>query len=235
MGLVLCTILIDGENGLNVARVSPDATVSDLLKAMQTPADDPLVYKPLHRSRYGVCAGCVYNCCKSNDIPLDLISARAIAFSLGLSLASFAQRFLKLDHTSLFPEFRKRPCPFLNNNLCTIYEQRALICRLYICTPMSETLEKLRSAALLMGEAALRQTLVEQDLGPAAWTEDFLARDLYRQHKQGLISSDRLEEELEMLDMWIHRNPFLEGHGYDTVRLRDCCTETMWKRVVCSW
>lgn len=226
MRLRIQNIHIEGETGLDIIVVNSEATVEDLLQALQAPADDPRVYKPLLRERYGRCAGCLYNCCKSNDIPLDLIAALSLADSLGLTLKRFAQAYLKLDSSVVFPEFRKRPCPFLSNNLCTVYEARALICRLYICTPMSDRLERLRCAVLLMGEGALRQRLVDLGLGPKSWTEPYLVKSLQDKHKLGLF------EELSHLDILIHHNPYLLGKTHATTKLRECCTEELWEELI---
>lgn len=228
----LTPIEIEGEIGLDVRIHDPLATVSDLLDAMQTPTDDPGIFKPHHKQRYGRCEGCVNNCCKSNDIVVDLVAAEAMAAQAGVSLREFAGSHLRIDKDLLFPELRKRPCPFLDANRCSVYHERALICRLYLCTPMTDRLERLRCAVLLMGEAALRQRLVELELAPAAWQAAALYIQLKTRYKSGELSTERWQEEREQLELLLARNPFADGSGYDQVRLIDCCTDELWDRLM---
>lgn len=222
---------IDGEMGLDVEILSRDATVADLLTALEAPADDPAVFKPYHKERYARCEGCTYNCCKSNDITVDLVSAERFAQSLNLSLKQFAKGHLKLNPDLPFPEFKRRPCPFLQANRCTVYGERALICRLYLCTPMTERLEKLRCAVLLAGEAALRQRLVELKLAPANWHPQHLREALKQRHRSGEISREHWQEESEHLGVILSANPFTRGQSYEQVKLRDCCTDSLWEQL----
>lgn len=232
VGVELIPIDIEGETGLDVVIHDPSATVADLLMAMQAPADDPSVFKPYHRQRYGRCEGCVTNCCKSNDIVIDLVAAEAIASRLSVGLRQFASGYLRLNDDLLFPEFRQRPCPFLVANRCSVYQERALICRLYLCTPMTDRLEKLRCAVLLAGEGALRQRLVELRLGPASWAAGTLRASLRARYQHGELDTARWHEEQEQLDLLLTHNPFLEGAQYDQARLIDCCTDTLWGRLM---
>ena len=220
--LVHCEI--DGETGLDVQVADSSATVYDLLAAMQYPADDKEIYKPLHKARYGVCAGCAYNCCKSNDIPLDLVAAQSIARAHELSLQRFLRSHVRYDDSVMFPEFRRRPCPFLTENLCSVYQHRALICRLYLCTPMSDQLEQLRLAVLLMGNGALRQTMVDMHMAPRIWGE--------RSLRQAASESVRSEWEGAMLERMLYANPYLLGAQHHEVMLRDCCPDELWCRLL---
>jgi len=232
MGLALVTTLIDGENGLDLGCINSDATVADLLLAMQGPADDPAVFKPYHKERYAPCAGCRYNCCKSNDITVDLFASIALAKRLNLSLEEFASQYLKLNADATYPEFKRRPCPFLQENLCTVYSDRALICRLYLCTPMGDRLEKVRGAVLFAGEAALRQRLVEMGLGPKSWQPKYMRDALRRRLLNGEIDRAAWLEEHEYLDLLIENNPFYKGKGYIDISIQSCCTEKTWGFIV---
>ncbi|MGE5653061.1 MAG: YkgJ family cysteine cluster protein, partial [Bacillota bacterium] len=200
--------------------------------SMQAPADDAAVFKPLHKQRYGRCEGCVNNCCKSNDIIVDRVAAEAIASRLGMGLRQFAANYLRLNDDLLFPEFRKRPCPFLINNRCTVYQERALICRLYLCSPMTDRLEKLRCAVSLAGEAALRQRLVELGLAPSSWQASALRSHLRARYQAGEIDPVRWHVEREQLELLLVRNPFADGADYTQVRLVDCCTDALWDKLM---
>lgn len=232
MGLEIFTTEIDGEQGLDVRIWSHKATVHDLLLALQAPANDPTVFKPYHKARYARCEGCTYNCCKPNDITVDLIAAEALAHVLGLSLRRFAEAYLKLSSDIPYPEFKRRPCPFLQDNRCTVYQERALICRLYLCTPMTDKLEKLRGAVLLAGEAALRRRLSELGLGPKAWQDKELRAALHERYNQGEISRADWDEYSEQLEILSNKNPFQNGKGYTDILLQECCTDTLWAFLV---
>lgn len=222
---------IEGEVGLDVVVSNQDASVADLIAALQLPADDPAILKPYHKKRYSVCRGCVNNCCKYNSIVVDLVAAERLAGHLGLNLSRFAQAYLSCEPDLPFPEFKRRPCPFLAQNCCTVYVARALICRLYLCTPMTERLEKLRCAVLFAGEAALRQRLVELGLAPSSWQEQHLRSTLNRRYRGGAMTRLSWEQEHDQLDLLLHRNPFLTGRDYETVRLQECCTPELWQFV----
>ncbi len=220
--LVKCDI--DGRVGIHVKLAERSATVADLLAAMQDPAGDAQVYKPLHKSRYGICAGCTYNCCKSNDIVLDLVAAESIAGALSMPLTRFLRSYLRFDGSVMFPELRTRPCPFLMGNFCSVYAERALICRLYLCTPMSDELEQLRLAVLLMGNGALRQTMVRLGIAPRSWGENAL--------RHAATYSRRPADDLALLDRMLHANPYLLGAAHNEVLLRDCCSDDLWNRLL---
>ena len=232
MGLEIFTTEIDGEQGLDVRIWSHKATVHDLLLALQAPADDPTVFKPYHKARYARCEGCTYNCCKPNDITVDLIAAEALAHVLGLSLRRFAEAYLKLNSDIPYPEFKRRPCPFLQENRCTVYQERALICRLYLCTPMTDRLEKLRAAVLLAGEAALRRRLVDLGLGPKTWQEQVVRATLRERYTKGEISPADWDEHSNQLELLMSNNPFNRRKGYEDILLQECCTEKLWATLI---
>lgn len=232
MGFEIFTVEIDGEQGLDVHIWSHKATVHDLLLALQAPADDPTVFKPYHRERYARCEGCTYNCCKPNDITVDLVAAEALAHVLSLSLRRFAEAYLKLSSDIPYPEFKRRPCPFLQDNRCTVYQERALICRLYLCTPMTDRLEKLRAAVLLAGEAALRQRLTELGLGPKAWQQQVVRATLCERYSKGEISWADLDELSKQLGILTSNNPFHRGKGYSDILLQECCTDKLWATLI---
>lgn len=231
MGVRLVPYEIEGETGLDVVVSDQNSTVADLIAALQLSADDPAILKPYHKQRYSVCRGCVNNCCKYNSIVVDLVAAQRLAEHLGLNLSRFAQAYLSCEPDLPFPEIKQRPCPFLVQNCCTVYAARALICRLYLCTPMTERLEKLRCAVLFAGEAALRQRLVELGLAPSNWHKKHLMAALDLGRRTGAISREAWEQEHKQLDLLLHRNPFLAGRDYETVRLKECCAPELWQFV----
>ena len=106
MSVLLVPYEIEGEMGLDVVISNQDASVADLIAALQMPADDPTILKPYHKQRYSVCRGCVTNCCKYNSIVVDLVAAERLAKQLGLSLSRFARAYLACHADLPFPEFK---------------------------------------------------------------------------------------------------------------------------------
>ncbi len=222
---------VEGALGLDVSVSHSKATVADLLAAMQWATDDPQILKPFHRQRYAPCVGCTNNCCKHNYITPDLYSAEALASALGLCLSEFAKEYLCLGPDLPYPVFKRRPCPWLENNRCTVYEQRSLICRLYLCTPMSDRLEQLRAAVSFAGEAALRKRLRELGLGPSIWSVKLERKELLQRRKRGDISHRDWLDRVEQLEILWEINPFELGQTYHDIRLVDCCTGSLWQRL----
>lgn len=229
MSVELLSCEIDGESGLDVRIASSNATVADLLANLQQATDDAGVLKPFHRQRYARCAGCTTNCCKYNYITPDLVSANALAARFGMALAGFAERYLNLGSDLPYPEFKKRPCPFLADNHCTVYQERALICRLYLCTPMTDRLERLRAAVSFAGEAALKRRLVDLGLGPTGWRSAAERKALRLRRDQGQISPEAYAQASEQLELQHERNPFLQERSYAEVLLVECCTDSLWQ------
>jgi len=70
------------------------------------------------------------NCCKVMLPSLSHADIKRLALHLQLSIQEFKQRFLALDEDNAW-EFNQKPCPFLQNNRCTVYESRPRDCRSY--------------------------------------------------------------------------------------------------------
>lgn len=220
-----------GEPQLELVKVHAKAKVSDLLTAIQEATDDADVYKPQLKGLYGICAGCKTNCCRQHDITPDYLAVKRIAQIQNLTFKEFAERWLDVSADSAFPQFRKRPCPFLQNNLCSVYEQRALICRLYLCTPMGDSLEKLRAAVSYMGEGALRIKLLEEGIGPKSWSYRAQADELKERLRNESLSREQYEDRMEQLHLMTEHNPFLTAESYEEVYLADCCTDDLWQKL----
>ncbi|MEI6563976.1 MAG: YkgJ family cysteine cluster protein [bacterium] len=73
------------------------------------------------------------NCCRKLNPTLTVTDTRRLARHLGMTVNAFTARYLKKiqqDKKKLLI-FQKRPCPFLKNNCCSIYEFRPHDCRSY--------------------------------------------------------------------------------------------------------
>lgn len=78
------------------------------------------------------CTACA-NCCKTLRPSFSQEDQRHISEKLGLSVEQFRQNYLELkndDGKSVW-QIKQSPCPFLENNKCTIYENRPNDCRQY--------------------------------------------------------------------------------------------------------
>ena len=70
------------------------------------------------------------NCCKVMLPSLSKADIKRLALHQQLSIQEFKQRFLALDEENAWG-FNQQPCPFLENNRCTVYESRPRDCRSY--------------------------------------------------------------------------------------------------------
>ncbi|MCL2498555.1 MAG: YkgJ family cysteine cluster protein, partial [Symbiobacteriaceae bacterium] len=124
---------IEGATGLELAAISPTATVASLFPPLQLAGDDPLLPKREHPARLAVCAACRNNCCRRYPIVPDVIAVRHLATKFGYSIENFAKKYLTLPDNFLLAEFQGSSCPFLSQELCTVYDLRPLLCRFYLC------------------------------------------------------------------------------------------------------
>jgi Fe-S-cluster containining protein len=78
------------------------------------------------------CTACA-NCCKTLHPEFSDKDQQIVAEKLGISVEQFREKYLELntdDDESVW-QIRQSPCPFLENNKCTIYENRPTDCRDY--------------------------------------------------------------------------------------------------------
>ena len=96
---------------------------------------------PLGKSEFDFHCGpdvnCYMSCCRKLDLllyPYDIIRLKA---RLSISSEEFMRRHTRLGHSShpFFPAvlllMSEQTCPFLDNNGCTVYEDRPTACRTY--------------------------------------------------------------------------------------------------------
>jgi uncharacterized protein len=76
------------------------------------------------------CKSCA-NCCKEKSPIVLGIEILSISMSLGISKEEFENEYLEKDEKSNEFIISKRPCPFLKNNKCQIYDNRPKDCRSY--------------------------------------------------------------------------------------------------------
>ena len=208
--------------GLDLDICDSEATVQDLIEAIQPWCDDEQIHKLYLEERQGACKGCAVNCCRECFVLPDAISFRWLQEYLGLETAEFFQQYFDPELLAKgLPRLRSSPCVFLQEGLCTVYPYRTLICRLYICTPMSDEAQTLVYGVVAAGIGEfLRIAQTEGYLNP---TEDSLTSwSGYEKMMMELIRS-----EAQRLD-----NPFRGAGQYHEVPLRSFCTESEWKILI---
>src|SRR3989475_8030429 len=73
------------------------------------------------------CRSCA-NCCRTRQPVFSRTEAQRIAAYLGLSLEELRARYLTSDAETGKYITRSLPCPFLDGNLCSIFEMRPAFC-----------------------------------------------------------------------------------------------------------
>ena len=76
------------------------------------------------------CRTCA-NCCKTRHPQFSRTEVERIAEYLGMTVQELRTRYLGYDRDVGRAITRELPCPFLKDNLCTIYEVRPSVCAGY--------------------------------------------------------------------------------------------------------
>jgi uncharacterized protein len=79
------------------------------------------------------CRTCA-NCCKTRHPLFSRVEVQRIADYLGMTAAELRARYLEIDQEAAKYITRELPCPFLKDNLCSIYDVRPSVCVLAIPT-----------------------------------------------------------------------------------------------------
>jgi Fe-S-cluster containining protein len=129
--------------------------VQDLLDAWQPLCDDQSIFKQYAEGNYALCKGCQLNCCSTAYVIPDLVSFRKMAASLNMEYSDFIARFFQQEKRDVgLLRLQPNPCVFLQDNICTIYPVRSLICRFYICCNILGDTEELIYKIAWTGAAA---------------------------------------------------------------------------------
>jgi Fe-S-cluster containining protein len=76
------------------------------------------------------CRSCA-NCCKTRHPLFSRAEVERIATYLGMAVADLRALYFEVDHEARKYRTRELPCPFLKENLCSIYEVRPAVCAGY--------------------------------------------------------------------------------------------------------
>lgn len=156
----------NGTLGVGI-RVNGPATVQDLLDVWQPLCDDQSLYKQYAQGNYALCKGCQLNCCSTAYVIPDLISFKKMASSLELDHTAFIARYFHREKLDLgLLRLQPNPCVFLQNNICSIYKVRSLICRFYLCSHLLGDTEEMIYKIAWTGAAATQVFAEEKGLIP---------------------------------------------------------------------
>ena len=219
--LVVFTKELYGQTGLDLCILDDEATVADLVDALAPMSEDPAVHKSYHPQHHGSCCGCKDNCCTNSLIAPDLKSLSNLAQLRGLSLKELVDQ--TCDAQALergYLLLRSFPCLFLEKDRCTIYPYRPLICRLFICTQLTETFQELIFRILGRGICELHLALPTKAVPSQPLPE---------------LGGERQTEYRNEFERFYHRSLqqvssfFGEPAAYHSWKLRDLCDDDQWK------
>lgn len=199
-------LLLNKEGKIDYDKLDKDTTVKDVLEAI----DIFLNENPLP------CSKCEESCCKKDwSVEMDNICVNRLSnWSDEVAVSFVRDRLVKKKNYSMeFQQYvlnKEKSCSFITkSNLCTIYENRPIICRLYICSPKSYRYNLLRE---LIGSTYLKALVLEDrkrnndfsertirkyKRNPALGAKDYdiLLKDIfiYAEEEGWLYSDDKLE------------------------------------------
>lgn len=238
MKLALFPKPLHGVLGLDLILLEPDASVGDLAEAFQPYAGLEGGLFKRHLGGCGPCRGCVQNCCTTSIVIPDPIGFAATARRLSLSEAELL--LIRCDPLGLEAgviRFQSRPCTFLAaDGTCSIYADRGLICRSFICCPYSEELQDLVHNILGAGLAALTARLTGAGLLPPpnqAAVESMLRLGEYDAEFGRFVRRWILRETApveELPPAWL-QNPFERAESYRDLPLSAFATAAGLRRL----
>ncbi|AJG99381.1 YkgJ family cysteine cluster protein [Clostridium beijerinckii] len=151
-------LLFDDEGKVNYDKITKNTTVKDVLDAI----DIFLSNNPLD------CNGCEESCCKKSwSVEMDNVCVNKLSNWDNEAASNFVQEKLvkKRNYYRDFDQYvldKKTDCNFITEtNLCTIYGERPVICRLYICSARSYRYNVIRE---LIGSTYLKALVLEEKM-----------------------------------------------------------------------
>lgn len=145
----------DEADGLRVRVKDNNATLQDLLDAWQPLCDDERLYKLYAEGQHRACRACTVNCCNTAYVIPDLVAFKKMAALTHLDHPEFVARYFQEEKLKAgLLRMKPNPCIFLQENVCTIYPVRSLICRFYLCCQLAGETEQLVYSLSWIGAAA---------------------------------------------------------------------------------
>jgi Predicted Fe-S-cluster oxidoreductase len=199
-------VILDIEGNVNYDEMTVDSTVQDLLDAIDLFLNDNILS----------CDKCKESCCKTAwSVGVDNISANRLCNWDDKEISDFIQNKLVLKENLLreFDQYvikKETNCIFVTEgNLCSVYERRPLICRLFMCNPKSHRYNVIREIVAatcleaLVNEEKMRSVpLAQREVNnyrrnPAVFAKDYniLLYDILKFAQEvGWLDEDALEE-----------------------------------------
>lgn len=154
-------VCLNGDGQVDCRGMDGQTTVQDLLDAV----DRFLAEHPLP------CDRCAESCCKKHwAVEVDNVAARRLAGEGNVAAFVRSRLKTKWNYALDFRQYvlrKQGACPFVSQeNRCSVYAARPLICRLYVCSPRSERYDSLRGAvaATYLQALVFEQNMREKQL-----------------------------------------------------------------------
>lgn len=203
-----------GKKGVDIEIISENATVADYYEAL----DEYILNGEIMRFRSETdhCEGC--DICCGERMPLTSIDVFQIKKELAseLTLGDFFNKYTYVTVAGRVIDILLRrdledKCIFLDKKKkkCTRYAIRPLVCRMYICTLLSDRAERLRQELINSGE----DELVRQ------WVECL---------QNGEVSINEAEDIDIRPEDWLE-NAWTDKHSYNEILLRDILSTELMK------
>jgi Fe-S-cluster containining protein len=170
-------LILDNENKVNYDKLNKSDTLADLLIAV----DEFLAETPLP------CGSCEESCCKKEwSVEMDNVCVNRLNHWDDKLAEDYVKNKLvkKRNYYRDFNQLvlnKNKACTYITeSNLCTIYENRPIICRLYICTAKSYRYNLLRE---LIGSTYLKALILEDRMR----TNDYTDRTITKYKKNPAV------------------------------------------------
>ncbi|MGI6434565.1 MAG: YkgJ family cysteine cluster protein [Syntrophomonadaceae bacterium] len=173
----------DAENEGLALHIDPAASLMDLLNAWQPLCDQSAYRRKKYASNLNQsCRACAHNCCDTAYVIPDLIAFKKMARYTACSYESFVNQYFEAEKRAIgLLRMRPNPCVFLQDQICTIYPIRALICRFYLCIDLRGDTEEFIYHISSLGMAAThkfarQQGLLGNENGPVSSMDQLFLR-----------------------------------------------------------
>ena len=199
-------LLLDIEGKVNYDKITDYSTVQDLLDAIDIFLNDNTL----------PCERCEESCCKKSwSVEMDNVCVNRLCNWDGEATRDFIQdKLVRKENISIgFDQYvlkKEINCNFITmTNLCTIYEKRPIICRLFICSAKSYRYNVIRE---LIAATYLEALVIEEKMrnnnfaqkmvtqyrrNPAVFAKDYniLLDDIfYYAQEEGWLDIDETQE-----------------------------------------
>lgn len=161
-------LLLDVDGKVNYDNINKNTTVKEVLDAIDIFLDNNTL----------PCNECGESCCKKSwSVEIDNVCVNRLSDWKDEVALNFVREKLvkKRNYCRDFDQYvlnKKTDCNFITEtNLCTIYENRPIICRLYICIAKSYRYNVVRE---LIGSTYLKALVLEEKMRNNNFTDEII-------------------------------------------------------------